>query len=170
MSASAGPIRPNLASQAVLIVNSYLLSSRTPVVEAPLAFEQNPVLAASQSISIMTLSAHNHNRIQEHTEARSQLSGDTRDFEQHSGLSFANLCNLNAEGDLCQREGRDADISSQGIHLEDGCDWHPGKVDGLALQNFYGVCKHSCVVRNARCKAKIKDAPSSDFGFSTDRI
>lgn len=31
------------------MLKSYLLSSRTPVVEAPLAFEQNPVLAASQS-------------------------------------------------------------------------------------------------------------------------
>lgn len=118
----------------------------------------------------MTLSAHNCIRSREPTEARSKLSSYSRDLEINSGLSFAKLCDLDAEGDLGQREGRKADIFSQSLHFEDGRNWCPSKIDGFALQNFSHVCEHSCVVRNARRKAEIKNAPSPDFGLNTKRI
>ena len=118
----------------------------------------------------MTLSAHNHCGSWEPTETRCKLSSDSRDLEVYRGLSFANLCNLDAEGDLCQREGREANICSQCLHFKDGCNRCPKKIDGFALQNFSRIREYSCVVRNACRKAEINNAPSSNFGLSTKRV
>ena len=115
----------------------------------------------------MTLSAHNRSGTRKLTETRSKLSSDSRDFQIHGGLSFAELCNLDAKGNLCQREGGEADISSKSLQFEDRCDWRPSKIDSFTLQNFSDICEHSCIVRNARRKAKINNAPSSNFRFST---
>lgn len=118
----------------------------------------------------MTLLAHNDSGSREPTEARCKLSGNSGDLEIYSGLSFAYLCNLNAEGDLYQRESREANICSQSLHFKDGCNWCPEEIDSFALQNFARVCEYSCIIRNACRKAEINNAPSSNFGLSTKSV